>query len=133
VTRGAEDSCKKVSIVSHSKGSPFSLIALNEFPTTASERVQTLVNHTPCFIPDKDLIIAESTADDDDTDDGHSHSYHNNYYYGSWDREAYHQEFKTLYYELSYSEYRAFYKEYRKWEQKNYYDWYKNENWKAGI
>lgn len=99
--------------------------AMNEFPTTASERVQTVINNAPCFIPIDYYNAPDSTTDDDsETDDSHNH-----YYYGSWDRDAYAAAFAELWDELEYQEYRAFYKAYRTWEHEHYYDWWKNDNW----
>jgi pimeloyl-ACP methyl ester carboxylesterase len=98
-TRKAEGSCKKVSIVTHSKGATNALLALNEFPTTASERVQTLVNHAPCFIPDKERFVGESTADLDTDDDYYDDYYYDDYF--GFDYIAYYQELATLADELT--------------------------------
>jgi len=134
-TRKDEGSCQKVSLVTHDKGGSFSMIAMNEFPTTASAVVQNVVNNTPCFVPDESQAIdpafvtaedsgEESGEDDDDHDHEHSHGHSYNGYSHShshshsyswynnssgWDRNAYYAAFSELREELDYAMYRDIY------------------------
>jgi len=158
-TRKDEGSCQKVSLVTHDKGGSFSMIAMNEFPTTASAVVQNVVNNTPCFVPDESQAIdpafvtaedsgEESGEDDDDHDHehshghsyngyshSHSHSHSNSWYNNSsgWDRNAYYAAFSELREELDYAMYRDIYYAYRAWERENYHNWWIDNNWAAGL
>lgn len=76
--------------------------------------------------------VEESTEMDmeDAEDDSHSHGY---YYNSDFDREAYYAAFAEVRAELDHYTYREFYYAYRDWENENYDDWWKGENWKDGI
>jgi len=132
------------------------MIAMNEFPTTASAVVQNVVNNTPCFVPDESQAIdpdfvpaAENSGEDDDDHDhdhshgygyyryshshSHSHSYSSNSYSSGWDRNAYYATFSELREELDYAMYREIYYAYRDWERENYQNWWIDNNWAAGL
>ena len=72
----------------------------------------------------------DSADVDADVDDSHSHGH---YYYSDFDREAYYAAFAEVRAELDHYTYREFYYAYRDWENENYDDWWKDENWRDGI
>ena len=49
------------------------------------------------------------------------------------DREEFYKTFKEIRDELTKDQYRKFYYAYRKWEQANYSDWWKNYKWREGV
>ena len=63
--RQAEGNCEKVKLLTNSKGSSFSLIMADAFPTTTAARVELMLNNVPCFFPN----IANAVNPNLDTSD----------------------------------------------------------------
>ena len=112
-TRQAEGNCEKVKLVNHSKGSAFSLIVADAFPTTTAANVELMVNNTPCFFAN--IINVVNPSLDTSTDSESS---------SAFDRTAYYAAFTELQDELDADTYRAFYYAYDHWLRNNYYDWW---------
>ena len=103
----AEGNCEKVKLVTHSKGSSFSLIMADAFPTTTAARVELMLNNTPCFIPNIALVVNQN-LDDTSADSPTSTNF---------DHKAYYAALSEIKAELDSNTYRAFYYAYNQWQR----------------
>jgi len=71
---------------------------MNEFPTTAAARVQSVTNNTPCWIPDADQFVDPNPPATEVEDPWNA--YANGYNYG-WNQQAFYAAFAEIRAELT--------------------------------